>query len=89
MENSVKSNRIFSQMVEWLISVLVTAIILGFGVIYWNQYSGVSGFLNDIYGILTMSIPVPFWVVVLLGVGLSISFYRERFSYRKLFSSKK
>ncbi|MBT3228529.1 MAG: hypothetical protein HOD43_05755 [Candidatus Marinimicrobia bacterium] len=89
MKNSEPSNRIFSQLIDIVISILVTSFILGLGVKLWDEYVGLGGFLKDIMGILTISIPIPFWVAVLLGVGLSISFYRERIAYRKFFSPKK
>jgi len=86
---SAKSNPILSQVFDWIISILVTIIILGVGVKWWDQYSGTSGFVKDVLGILTTSIPVPFWIAVLLGVALSVSFYRERVTYKKYLESKK
>ncbi len=89
MNNSEKLKHFYRQVLDWFISVAVTAIVLGFGIKFWDKYSGLSGFFTDFYGILTMSIPIPFWAAVLLGVALSITFYRKRFSIGKFFSSEK
>ena len=85
MKNSEPSNRIFSQLIDIVISILVTSFILGLGVKLWDEYVGLGGFLKDIMGILTISIPIPFWVAVLLGVGLSISFLQRAYCLSKVF----
>ena len=89
MKISENLNRVFKRMFDWIISVLVTVITLGLGVLLWGEYVGLSGFIKDFLGVLTTTVPVPFWVATLVGVALGISFYRKRSSYSKLISQKK
>jgi hypothetical protein len=69
-----------SQISDWIISIL--------GVKLWGEYSGIVGFFKDLFGIITIPLPVPFWVATLVGVALSISFYRNHAAYKKNLSSK-
>lgn len=71
-------------MTDWFYSILVIAATLSIAIFWWGRFSGIKGFFRDFWGILTTPLPVPFWALVLLGVGLSISFYRKRANYRKL-----
>ncbi len=76
-----------SKMLDWIISILITLFILSVGIIMWSQYSGIGGFFNDLIGIITIQLPVPFWVAILVGVTLSISFYRNHAAYKKHLST--
>lgn len=89
MKISENLSRFFKRILDWIISVLITVIILGLGVLLWGEYIGISGFFKDLLGVINTSVPVPFWVAILVGVALGISFYRKRFSYRNLFSPEK
>jgi len=77
-----------SQISDWIISILITFFILAVGVKLWGEYSGIVGFFKDLFGIITIPLPVPFWVATLVGVALSISFYRNHAAYKKNLSSK-
>ena len=77
MQASQLFRELISRLTDWLYSILVIITTLSVAILWWGNYSGIKSFFRDFWGILTTPLPVPFWILVLLGVGLSISFYRK------------
>ena len=74
----------FQRLTDWIYSILIIMATLSVTIIWWGHYDGISGFFRDFWGILMTPLPVPFMILVLLGVGLSISFYRKRSALKDL-----
>jgi hypothetical protein len=71
------------RLTDWIYSLLVIIVTLSVALIWWGHFEGIGGFVQNFFGILATPLPVPFWALVLLGVGLSITIYRKRATYKE------
>ena len=88
MKTSETIRTLLSGITDWIYSILVVAATLSIAILFWGRYNGITGFFSDFVGILETQLPVPFWVMVLLGVGLSITVYRKRSIYKEFLESR-